>query len=165
MAPLIVLIAATLLTRLVGRFGVVSLRNWEAAIRIGLAVTLLFTAAAHLNSMRPDLIRMVPPAVPNPALMVTLTGISEVLGAFGLLVPRTRRVAAAALIVFLIAVLPANVHAAREELTIGGAAATALWPRVALQLLFIGLVWWSGWPRTDLDAVRTTAGEVGHAAH
>jgi uncharacterized membrane protein len=139
--------------------------NWEAAIRIGLAVKLLFTAAAHLNSMRRDLIRMVPPAVPNPALMVTLTGISEVLGAFGLLVPRTRRVAAAALIVFLIAVLPANVHAAREELTIGGAAATALWPRVALQLLFIGLVWWSGWRRTDLDAVRTTAGEVRHAAH
>jgi uncharacterized membrane protein len=139
--------------------------NWEAAIRIGLAVTLLFTAAAHLNSMRRDLIRMVPPAVPNPALMVTLTGISEVLGAFGLLVPRTRRVAAAALIVFLIAVLPANVHAAREELTIGGAAATALWPRVTLQLLFIGLVWWSGWRRTHLDAVRTTAGEVRHAAH
>ena len=61
-----------------------------------------------------------------------------------MLIPRTRRAAAAALIVFLIAVLPANIHAAREQLTIGGAAATALWPRLALQLLFIGLVWWSG---------------------
>ena len=49
--------------------------------------------------------------------------------------PRTRRAAAAALIVFLIGVLPANIHAAREQPTIGGAAATALWPRVALQLL------------------------------
>jgi uncharacterized membrane protein len=165
MAPLIVLIVATLLTRLVGRFGVGSLRNWETAIRVGLAVMLLFTAAAHFNSMRPDLIRMVPPEVPNPALMVTLTGICEVLGAVGLLVPRTRRVTAAALIVFLIAVLPANVHAAREELMVGGAAATPLWPRVALQLMFIGLVWWSGWRRTDLNAVRQTATEVRHAVH
>jgi uncharacterized membrane protein len=165
MVPLIVLIVATLLTRLVGRFGVVSLRNWEAATRVGLAVMLLFTAAAHFNSMRADLIRMVPPGVPNPALMVTLTGICEVLGAVGLLVPCTRRVSAAALIVFLIAALPANVYAAREELTVGGSAATPLWPRVALQLLFIGLVWWSGWRRTDLSAVKRTAAEVRHATH
>ena len=116
---------------------------------------LWFTAVAHFNSMRADLVRMVPPGVPNPELMVTMTGICEVLGAIGLLVPLTRRLAAALLIVLLAAVLPANIHAAREGLTIGGAAATSLWPRVALQLLFIGLVWWTGWQRTDVRATRT----------
>jgi uncharacterized membrane protein len=76
--------------------------------------------------------------------MVTFTGVCEVLGAIGLLIPRTRRIAALALIVFLIAVLPANIHAARAGLTIGGAAVTPLVPRVALQLFFILVVWWSG---------------------
>jgi uncharacterized membrane protein len=144
MAPLIVLIVVTLLARLAGQLGVRSLRDWAAATRVGLAVMFCFTAAAHFNSMRADMIRMMPPSVPYPELMVTFTGVCEILGAIGLLVPRTRKIAAIALIVFLIAVLPANTHAARAGVTIGGSAATPLVPRVALQVLFIALLWWSG---------------------
>src|SRR5688500_15209209 len=143
MAPLIVLVVVSALARLAGRFGVTSLRDWAAATRVGLAVMFCFTAAAHFNSMRPDMIRMVPPAIPNPGFMVTLTGICEILGAIGLLVPRTRRIAAVALTLFLIAVLPANIHAALSGVTLRGAPATPLVPRIALQLLFIALVWWS----------------------
>jgi uncharacterized membrane protein len=87
------------------------LRDWAAATRIGLAVMFCFTAAAQFSSMRADRIRMVPPVVPNPEFVVTFTGLCEILGAIGLLVPRTRRIAAVALILFLIAVLPANIHA------------------------------------------------------
>ncbi len=125
MAPLIVLVVVTLIARLAGQLGATPLRDWAAATRLGLAVMFCFTAAAHFNSMRSDMVRMVPPAVPNPELMVTLTGICEVLGAIGLLVPRTRRIAAVALIVFLIAVLPANIHAAQSGVTFRGAADTA----------------------------------------
>jgi uncharacterized membrane protein len=144
MVPLIVLVVVTLLARLGGQLGIRPLREWSAAIRVGLAVMLSFTAAAHFNSMRGDMIRMVPPSVPNPELMVTFTGICEILGAIGLLVPRTRRIAAIALILFLVAVLPANIHAANAGVTFRGVPATALVPRVALQALFIALLWWSG---------------------
>ena len=144
MAPLIVLVVATLLARLAGQLGAGALRDWAAATRVGLATMLCFTAAAHFNSMRGDLVRMVPPSIPNPELMVTFTGICEILGAIGLLVRRTRRAAAAALLVFFLAVLPANIHAARSGVTLRGQAATPVMPRVALQLLFMGLVWWSG---------------------
>jgi uncharacterized membrane protein len=144
MAPLIVLVVVTLLTRLVGQLGVASLRDWAAATRVGLAVMFCFTAAAHFNSMRADLVRMVPPMVPNPELMVTFTGVCEIVGAIGLLVPRTRRVAAVALILFLVAVLPANIHAAQSGVTLRGAPATPLIPRVVLQVVFIALLWWSG---------------------
>ena len=143
MAPLIVLVVVTLLARLIGHFGVARLRDWAAATRVGLAVMFLFTAAAHFNSTRPDMVAMVPPFVPNPELMVTFTGIAEILGAIGLLVPRTRRIAGIALILFLLAVLPANIYAAQANLTIRGSAATPMIPRIALQLLFIGLLWWS----------------------
>lgn len=144
MVPLIVLVVAVFLARLIGQLGVDHLRDWAASTRVGLAVMLCFTAAAHFNSIRPDLVAMVPPAVPNPEFMVTLTGICEILGAVGLLVPRTRRIAAMALIVFLLAVLPANIHAAEAGVTLRGVPATPIAPRVALQMLFIGLLWWSG---------------------
>jgi uncharacterized membrane protein len=142
-APLIVLTLLTLFARVVGQFGVGSLRDWRAATRLGLAVMFCFTAAAHFNSMRQDMVRMVPPGVPNPELMVTFTGVCEVLGAFGLLVARTKRAAAIALIVFLVAVLPANIHASLSGVTLRGAPSTPLVPRILLQLLFIALLWWS----------------------
>ena len=144
MAPLIVLVVATLLARLVGQLGVRFMRDWAAATRVGLAVMFCFTAIAHFNAMRADLVRMVPPWIPAPEFIVTLTGVCEILGAIGLLVPQTRRIAAAALIAFLIAVLPANIHAATTGGTIGGEPVTPLLPRIALQILFIALVWWSG---------------------
>ncbi len=145
MAPLVVLVAATLAARLAGRLGLRALNDWPAAVRAGLAVMFLFTAAAHFApGLRDDLIRMVPPQVPYPALVVTFTGICEVAGAIGLLLPRTRRLAAIALILFLLAVLPANIHAALAEVPLRGRPPTPLLPRIALQGLFIGLIWWSG---------------------
>lgn len=143
MIPLSVLVVAALLARLIGWLGFARLRDWRACARIGLAVMFVFTAAAHFNSMRADLVAMVPPSFPAPGLMVTLTGIGEILGAIGLLVPRTRRIAAIALIVLLVAMLPANIHAARAGVTLRGAAATPILPRIALQGLFIALLWWA----------------------
>lgn len=61
-----------------------------------------------------------------------------------LLIPRTHRIAAVALIVFLLAVLPANTYAAQADVTFRGFPPTPIIPRVALQVLFIGLLWWSG---------------------
>jgi uncharacterized membrane protein len=142
-AALVVLVVAVLLARLAGQFGVRALRDWAAATRVGLAVMFFFTAAAHFNNMRADLVRMMPPWVPSPELMVTFTGVCEIAGAIGLLIRRTRRLAALALIVFLLAVLPANIHAANTGATIGGQPVTPLVPRIALQVLFIVLIWWS----------------------
>ena len=157
MAPLIVLAVAIVLARALGQAGIVSLRDWAAATRAGLAVMFCFTAAAHFNSMRADLIAMVPPFVPNAGFMVTFTGVCEILGAIGLLLPQTRRLAAVALIVMLVAILPANIHAARAGVTLRGAPATPILPRVALQGLFIGLLWWSG-VRESRTAVIKSAG-------
>jgi len=143
-APLIVLVTVTLLLRLVGQLAIVGLRDWATATRGGLAAMFCFTAVAHFNVLHPDLVRMIPPRVPAPEIMVTLTGVCELLGAAGLLLPRTRRIAAVALILFLVAVLPANIHAATTGGTLAGQPVTPLVPRVALQGLFIALVWWAG---------------------
>jgi uncharacterized membrane protein len=104
----------------------------------------LFTALAHFNSMRHDLARMLPPFVRQPLNVIYFTGICEILGAIGLLISVTRIPAAAALILLLIAVLPANIHAARVGVTLRGKPATPLILRIPMQILFIALTWWSG---------------------
>ena len=144
MIVLIVLGATLLLARLAGAAGFEALDSWAAATRAGLAVMLLFTASAHFTDMRHDLARMVPPAIPDPMAMIYVTGVCEVLGAIGLLVPRTRVAAAVALIVLFVALLPANIHAARAGVTLRGKPATPLAVRVPMQILFIALTAWAG---------------------
>jgi uncharacterized membrane protein len=144
MIVVFVLGAALVLARLAGAAGIDALDSWPAATRAGLAVMLLFTASAHFTAMRHDLARMVPPAIPRPMAMIYFTGVCEILGAIGLLVPRTRVVAALALIVLFVALLPANVHAARAAVTLRGKPATPLAMRVPMQILFIALTAWAG---------------------
>ena len=101
-----------------------------------------FTATTHFNGLRDDMIRMVPPMMPNPAFLLTLTGVSEVPGEIGLLVPRTRRVAAVALI--LLAIRPANIDSAISGVTIRGAPPTPLFLGILRQLFLARAVWRSG---------------------
>ena len=61
----------------------------------------------------------------------------ELAGAAGLLWRRTAPWAAAGLSVLLVAMFPANVYAALEGLTLGGAPAMALLPRTLLQVVFL----------------------------
>ncbi len=144
MTPFLVLLASFLLFRgLLSRL-VPPLRSHVTALRWALAVMFLLTASAHFGARRPDLVRMVPPIFPDPELLVTLTGLAEVLGAVGLLLPRVAPWAAGGLALLLLAMFPANVHAAREGLQIGGAPVTPLVPRLALQVGFLAAVLWAG---------------------
>src|SRR5215831_4355329 len=111
--------------------------GWLTALRVGLAGMFLLTASAHWGKRRPDLVRMVPKGFPRPDLLVTLTGICEILGAIGLLAPPFARWAAIGLTLLLLAVFPANVRAARERITIGGKPATPLLARSLIQVIFL----------------------------
>ena len=137
MAPLIVLILVTLVLFAAGAAGVRRLRPWSVAIRGGLAAMFVLTGVSHFVGMRADLINMVPPALPEPALLVTLTGVLELAGAAGLLWRGTAPWAAAGLSALLVVMFPANVYAAVEGLTVGGAPAEALLPRSLMQMVFL----------------------------
>ncbi|MFG2047169.1 DoxX family membrane protein [Micromonospora sp. NPDC048935] len=138
MAPLIALIAGTALARLAGATGSSALDGWHPALRVGLATMFVLTGLAHFaGQRRADLIAMVPPRLPHPALLVTLTGVLELAGAVGLLIPATARLAAAGLGLLMLAMFPANVSAARRRLPLGGRPVTALGPRTVLQIVFV----------------------------
>ncbi|MEU1685643.1 DoxX family membrane protein [Micromonospora sp. NPDC005707] len=137
MAPLIALLAGTAAARLAGLSGVAALDGWHPALRVGLALMFVLTGSAHFLSRRADLIAMVPPRLPRPELLVTLTGVLELLGALGLLLPATARPAAAGLALLMLAMFPANVSAARRGLTLAGRPVTPVGTRTALQVLFV----------------------------
>ena len=111
--------------------------GWWSALRVALAVMFLFTASAHWGRRRGDLVRMVPSVFPRPDVLVTVTGVLEIIGALGLLVSSLAPYAAIGLTLLLIAIFPANVRAAQQRLTIGGRAATPLVLRAAIQLIFL----------------------------
>jgi uncharacterized membrane protein len=114
MAPLIALVLGALAARLVGSLGVDFVDSWPSAIAVGLALMFVVTGVAHfVNPLRRDLIAIVPPRLPARALLVTVTGVLELLGAAGLLYPPTRAAAAIALGVMMLAMFPANVYASR----------------------------------------------------
>ncbi len=114
MAPLITLLLSTIAARSIGWLGIAYVNNWTAAIAVGLAAMFLLTGFSHFAPpLRRDLIAIVPPRLPAPGYLVTLTGLLELLGAVGLLVPATRVAAAVCLVVLMLAMFPANIYASR----------------------------------------------------
>jgi uncharacterized membrane protein len=142
MMPFIVLIVVALVCRLLGFAGVAYLDGWSASLAVGLAAMFLLTASAHFQQPRRDgLIAIVPPRLPRPALLVTVTGILELLGALGLLIPPTlmpgiRIASAICLGALLLVMFPANVRAAAARRH-PASPTTPLGLRTALQVVFV----------------------------
>lgn len=137
MAPLIALAGGTALLWLLGLAGVEAL-DWQTSLRGGLALMFVLTGVVHfLPSWRRDFAAMVPPALPFPYLLVTVTGVLELAGATALLFPPTAPFAAAGLALLLLAMFPANVSAARRGVPLRGAPATPLPWRTFEQAVFV----------------------------
>ena len=114
MAVIVTLVLGTLGARLVGWLGVDYVDSWPEAFAVGLAAMFVMTGVAHfVNPLRRDMIAIVPPRLPAPGLLVTITGVLELIGAAGLLYPPTRVAAAACLFVMMLVMFPANIYAAR----------------------------------------------------
>lgn len=117
-----------------------------------LAVIVTVFVVMGLNHFRPKpariMAKMIPPFLRfdgpfRPIILVYITGVCEVLGGIGLAVPATRAAAAIALILFLVAVFPANIFASQHPETFR-ALSIPFWPRLAAQVALIGLIAWVG---------------------
>jgi uncharacterized membrane protein len=116
MAVVVTLVLGTLGARLVGWLGVDYVDSWPKAVAVGLAAMFVMTGVAHfVNPLRSDMIAIVPPRLPSPGLLVTITGVLELAGAVGLLYPPTRVAAAVCLFLLMLAMFPANVYASRMQ--------------------------------------------------
>ncbi len=89
---------------------------------------------------------MMPTALPWPRLLVYLSGVAELAGGVGLVVPSLRRAASIGIMLLLIAVFPANINMAVNHISPPGMhiSSFALWARLPFPALFLAWAWWGG---------------------
>jgi uncharacterized membrane protein len=87
--------------------------------------------------------QIIPPSFPKPGLLVLISGVCEIAGGIGILIPRLRRFAGWGLITLLIAVFPANLYMAAHPDAIPDMhfPQWALYARLPFQAIFIASVW------------------------
>ena len=108
-----------------------------------LALAYLVAGIAHLRSPA-GFLAITPSWVPWPEAVVFFTGLAEIAGAGGLMIPRLRRAAGIGLALYALCVWPANFNHAWNDIALGGKHLTWWYhgPRLALQPV---IVWWALW--------------------
>src|ERR1700760_3835672 len=114
--------------------------------RIGLTLVFLWFligGVAHFSLTDVEM-RIVPPYIPWPRAAVLISGVFELLGAIGILIPRTRRAAGIGLFLLTIAVTPANVYMLQHA-ELFNVPRWALIVRLPFQIVLLALILWSTW--------------------
>ena len=110
------------------------------APHVRLGAFFLFAGAMHFLAPRPY-IAIVPDALPHKREIVYVSGVAELAGGAGVLIPATRRAAAWWLILTLIAIFPANLNMAVDADRFARVPEPLLWARLPVQGLLIAWVW------------------------
>jgi uncharacterized membrane protein len=109
-----------------------------------LALSTIAVGVSHFTHTK-ALVRIVPPFLPRPRLLVHVSGVFEILGGLGLLIPMTRVPAAWGLIALYVAVYPANIYMLTHNVSLNPDKPIprgALWARMPMQFGFIAVAWW-----------------------
>lgn len=123
----------------------------RVGFRLLLVIFYLGAGVLHLVSPR-GFLAITPDWVPFPHFIVAFTGVAEIAGAVGLLIPQLRKWAGIGLALYALCVWPANLNHAINGISLGGGA-LGWWyhgPRLAFQPVLIWLALWVGlvtdWP-------------------
>ncbi|RDC65424.1 DoxX family protein [Adhaeribacter pallidiroseus] len=152
MITLIILLVVFALGLLISKFFKKTSLSVAQAGRIAMGAMLVFTGISHFYLTK-GLGWMMPDFLPAKMALVYVTGVLEIILGLGLWFKKTRKSSSLLLILFLIAILPANVVAAIKHVNIQAADFTGpglsyLWFRIPLQLLFILWVYGFGYRGT-----------------
>ena len=126
----------------------------RVAARWLFAASLIFVGVSHFTNPQP-FVEIMPPMLEAWALeLVYWSGVFEILGGIGLLIPRTRQLAGWGVLALLVAVYPANIYMAVEGVGFAGIEPNpvALWGRLPLQFVFMAVTWWVSRPDPSADA-------------
>jgi uncharacterized membrane protein len=133
----------------------------RTGLRYALALTMLSVGVLHFTADH-LFVQIVPKQLPAPYWLVWISGVIELGLGLSLLPARTRRLAGYGLVALYVAVFPANIYMAIENVQMQGLPAWAaqpsplmLWLRLPLQLVFIGWALWVSAPSRDAQVAVT----------
>ncbi len=111
-------------------------------------IALAMTAIGVLHFVKPDpFVAIVPAFLPAPLALVYVSGVFEIVLGWLLIPERTRSLGKWGLIALFLAVFPANINMAVNEIQLNPESPMpvwAMWARLPFQVLFIAVVWWAG---------------------
>jgi len=111
-------------------------------LRVIVALPLLISGVVHFTGTA-MMATIIPPFFPYRTQLVLVSGVLELAGAIGLLLPGFTRLASACLAVLMIVIFPANVYAA--GLSVGGLQMPSVPVRLVMQIIYIVLLLTAGW--------------------
>lgn len=108
------------------------------------AIAGLFLTAGLSHFLWPDVfVRIMPPYLPRPLLLVYLSGAAEMAGGIGVLIPSLRPYAGWGLLLLLCAVFPVHIYMVREPSAFPQVPLWALYARLPLQFILMAWVYWT----------------------
>lgn len=144
MAPLIFLLGTFTILFLVNRFLLNGRLTLSFIGRVAMAVMLTVTGIAHFV-ITDQMVAMLPDAMPAKRELVYFTGVCELAAVIGLLWTKFSKLTSIMLIIFFIAILPANIADALKGDSGGfGHGPAYLLIRIPEQVLYIWWVWYFG---------------------
>ena len=112
------------------------------------AVCIIVAGITHF--IAPDTyVKIVPPQLPYPEAIVYISGFFEILGGIGLLVPFVSQAAAWGLILLLIAVYPANINMAVNNIHLDNVPDGNWFQAIRLPFQFVLIAWAYWYTRSD----------------
>lgn len=145
MTVFFIIIILALLLHLASKIGLNPLKTFRDNARIATGIAFVLTGVSHF--LIPEkFMEMMPPFLPMPLFLIYLSGLFEILGGVGLMISKTGFWAAIGLILLLLAVFPANIYVALNNVQLGGIMNYAIyqWFRLPMQVVLIAWVWWCG---------------------
>jgi uncharacterized membrane protein len=117
------------------------MKTIKTILKILFALIFIAAGILHFASSEPFL-RIMPPALPFPLLLVYLSGACEIALGVSLLIPKSTRLAAWGLIALLIAVFPANIYMALNTQLFPDIDPLLIYLRLPLQVVLIAWAYW-----------------------
>jgi uncharacterized membrane protein len=117
----------------------------KSILRTALGMFFIFASTFHFTASEIEM-KIIPPSLPWRRSAVYISGIFELLGGIGLLLPRYKRPASIGLATLLVAIVPANIYHAVLYFKKGGPPNARFYhyARIPLQVVLILVTLWSG---------------------
>ena len=145
MTVFLIIIVLAIILQMAAKAGLNPLQSFRENARVATGAAFILTGVSHFL-MPGKFMEMMPPFLPAPVFLIYLSGVFEILGGIGLMISTTKKAAALGLMLLLLAIFPANIYVAINNVQLGGFMNYAVyqWLRLPMQLVLIFWVWWCG---------------------